>query len=184
MEEIVEKQTIGNRIADRVANSIGSWKFIIIQSIILALWIVLNSLAFAFKWDGYPFVFLNLALSFEAAFSAPFILMSQNRQASKDRLSAERDLESDLKSEKILEHLEVQELVLQKHLDSIMAALERQDQANTTDYVTLMRALLQHNTGHEEDRVLLTDIKQLAEIRRRRSPSHKIDERTTVAASE
>ncbi len=94
-----ERMTTGQRIADGVAATIGSWRFIIIQGIVLALWITLNSLAFTFHWDNYPYVLCNLALSFEAAFSAPFIMMSQNRQAEKDRIMAESDYHTNVKGE-------------------------------------------------------------------------------------
>jgi len=78
-------RTAGERIADTVASTMGSWPFIITQSTILAGWIVLNVLAIIHHWDPYPFILLNLMLSFQAAYAAPFIMMSQNRQASKDR---------------------------------------------------------------------------------------------------
>src|SRR5262249_48668568 len=77
--------TMGQRIADDVAAMMGSWTFIIIQSGILFVWIVLNITAFVQNWDPYPFILLNLALSFQAAYAAPFIMMSQNRQQDIDR---------------------------------------------------------------------------------------------------
>ena len=111
-----EQMTTGQRIADSVAATIGSWRFIIIQGIVLTLWITLNSLAFTFHWDNYPYVLCNLALSFEAAFSAPFIMMSQNRQAEKDRIMAESDYHTNVKGEEetrnIMEHLDHQDMVL------------------------------------------------------------------------
>lgn len=77
---------VGDRVADAVATGIGSWNFIIAQAVLMAFWFVLNTAGwFVWKWDLYPFVFLNLAMSAEAAFSAPIIMMSQNRQADKDR---------------------------------------------------------------------------------------------------
>ncbi len=113
-----DQLTTGQRVADRVAATIGSWRFIIIQGVVLMLWILLNSLAFTFHWDNYPYVLCNLALSFEAAFSAPFIMMSQNRQAEKDRLTAQNDYTTDCKGEEeiryIMEHLDHQDtLILQ-----------------------------------------------------------------------
>jgi uncharacterized membrane protein len=86
-----DRLTTGQRIADGVASTMGSWRFIIIQSCILAVWIVLNVVAAVHHWDPYPFILLNLALSFQAAYAAPIIMMSQNRQASKDRLQADED---------------------------------------------------------------------------------------------
>src|SRR5271166_4850802 len=76
-----EKLTRGQLIADRLATVMGSWPFIIVQSFILALWIVLNVAAYMNHWDPYPFILLNLALSFQAAYAAPIIMISQNRQA-------------------------------------------------------------------------------------------------------
>jgi uncharacterized membrane protein len=89
----------GDRVADIVTAVVGSWKFIIIQSCLLALWIVLNVLAIIGRWDPYPFILLNLALSFQAAYATPFILMSQNRQSEVDRDRAQQDLDCDLKAE-------------------------------------------------------------------------------------
>ncbi|HWS84550.1 MAG TPA: DUF1003 domain-containing protein [Ktedonobacteraceae bacterium] len=121
VNEVTESQlTIGAKVADAVASFVGSWPFIIIQSTILAAWIVVNtiSLIFIHQWDPYPYILLNLALSFQAAYSAPFIMMSQNRQATKDRLTAENDYKTDVKGEQeichVLEHLDHQDgLILQ-----------------------------------------------------------------------
>jgi len=76
----------GEMIADAVANGMGSWRYIIIQSSIVLFWIVLNSLACLFwKWDAPPFILLNLIFSTQASYAAPIIMMSQNRQAARDR---------------------------------------------------------------------------------------------------
>jgi len=79
------KLTVGQRIADTVAANMGSWRFIIVQSIILIIWIILNVTAYVYQWDPYPFILLNLALSFQAAYAAPFIMMSQNRHRSEQQ---------------------------------------------------------------------------------------------------
>src|ERR1039458_8595999 len=92
-----KKLTTGERIADKLAAVMGSWPFIIVQSVLLAIWIALNVAAYIHHWDPYPFILLNLALSFQAAYAAPVIMMSQNRQAAKDRLMAEQDYEVNLK---------------------------------------------------------------------------------------
>src|SRR5215469_2851546 len=97
--------TRGQRIADIVAASMGSWNFIIIQSVVLAIWIVLNITAFVYNWDPYPFILLNLALSFQAAYAAPFIMMSQNRQQDIDRKAAEHDYQINIKAELEIELL-------------------------------------------------------------------------------
>ena len=94
-----ERLTIGQRIADTVADTMGSWRFIIVQSSLLFTWIVLNVTAWINRWDPYPFILLNLMLSFQAAYAAPFIMMSQNRQAAKDRIAAEIDHQVNAKAE-------------------------------------------------------------------------------------
>src|SRR5215470_9290136 len=121
--------TMGERIADRVAEIIGSWPFIIIQSIVLGAWITLNVIAYIQHWDPYPFILLNLTLSFQAAYAAPIIMMSQNRQADKDRLMAEHDYQINMKAEQevksIMQHLEQQDEVM---ID-ILRRLEAQHEA-------------------------------------------------------
>jgi uncharacterized membrane protein len=97
--------TIGQRIADTVAATMGSWRFIIIQSVLLLVWIVLNVTAYIQQWDPYPFILLNLALSFQAAYAAPFIMMSQNRQQDVDRKHAENDFQVNVKAELEIELL-------------------------------------------------------------------------------
>jgi len=97
--EFEEKLTFGQRLADRFAQVIGSWRFIIIQSVMLAVWITLNITAYVYRWDPYPFILLNLAMSFQAAYAAPILMMSQNRQAEKDHLQAKNDYEVNLKAE-------------------------------------------------------------------------------------
>jgi uncharacterized membrane protein len=97
--------TLGQRIADAVATTMGSWTFIIIQSALLFVWIVLNITAYVEKWDPYPFILLNLALSFQAAYAAPFIMMSQNRQQDIDRKAAEHDYQVNIKAELEIELL-------------------------------------------------------------------------------
>jgi uncharacterized membrane protein len=108
-EEVEEKSTFGQRIADNFASMMGSWGFIIIQSAILLLWVSYNGFGTWYNvhhpdhkmWlcDEYPFIFLNLALSFQAAYAAPIIMMSQNRAADKDRLVAEIDHQVNVKAE-------------------------------------------------------------------------------------
>jgi len=130
-----DRMTLGQRIADTVAATMGSWRFIIIQSTLLFGWIVLNLLAWTFHWDPYPFIFLNLMLSFQAAYAAPFIMMSQNRQSDKDRLAAEIDHQVNSKAE-----LEVG-LLLNRVND-----LELQMHRNHREHQSL---LLEMNHSHE-----------------------------------
>jgi uncharacterized membrane protein len=82
-------------LVDKVASFIGSWRFIIMQTSIIIIWITFNLLGW-FSFDSFPFVFLNLALSFQAAFTAPIIMMSQNRDAINDRNNNEADYEVDM----------------------------------------------------------------------------------------
>ncbi len=91
-------KTMGEAIADAVATVMGSWRFIIIQSVLLFIWVSLNVLGWVKAWDPYPFILLNLALSFQAAYAAPIIMMSQNRQAEIDRGKAAKDYEVNLKA--------------------------------------------------------------------------------------
>jgi uncharacterized membrane protein len=98
-EVVAEHFTPGQRLADAVTDRLGSWPFIVIQSLVLLAWLVVNSVAWRQHWDPYPFILLNLVLSFQAAFSAPIIMMSQNRQTVKDRLRAEADYAVNLRAE-------------------------------------------------------------------------------------
>lgn len=101
----VIRPALGQRMADTVAAVVGSWRFIVTQSILLSIWIALNITAFIQHWDPYPFILLNLVLSFQAAYTAPIIMMSQNRQADIDRLSARHDYEVNMKAELEIELL-------------------------------------------------------------------------------
>jgi len=100
VNEVEEEQmTLGQRVADQLANTIGSWRFIIIQSFLIFLWITLNVVAWIEHWDPYPFILMNVMLSFQAAYAGPVIMMSQNRQSAKDRLAAEIDHQVNTKAE-------------------------------------------------------------------------------------
>ncbi|MEQ8676233.1 MAG: DUF1003 domain-containing protein [Aggregatilineales bacterium] len=132
-----EHMTFGNRAADTVAGAMGSWRFIIIQSVILFVWIVANSVAWIKGWDPYPFILMNLVLSTQAAFTAPIIMMSQGRQAIKDRLEAHNDYLINQKSEEelrvIMEHLTAQDKALQnlqQTLDNMQATLNTRNQTS------------------------------------------------------
>ena len=92
-------RTFGERVADAVAATVGSWPFIVIQSLVLALWILLNLAAWFYRWDPYPFILLNLVLSFQAAYASPIIMMSQNRQAKLNDRRNRLDLQINLLAE-------------------------------------------------------------------------------------
>jgi uncharacterized membrane protein len=89
MERAAEEQrTFGERVADQFAAVVGSWPFIVAQTAVFAAWVVVNVVAWSLRWDPYPFILLNLVLSFQAAYASPIIMMSQNRQS---RLSEQRN---------------------------------------------------------------------------------------------
>src|ERR1700742_2260978 len=95
-----ESLGFGQRLADNVANGMGSWRFIIIQTIIVALWMVLNVVAYVHHWDEYPYILLNLLFSTQAAYAAPIIMMAQNRQSERDRAQADEDYKTNLEAKK------------------------------------------------------------------------------------
>lgn len=105
LEEAEEQLTFGQRVADRVAAFGGSWPFIILFSAIMIVWMGSNVALLRRPFDPYPFILLNLALSSVAALQAPIIMMSQNRQSSKDKLLAENDYQVNLKAEMEIEAL-------------------------------------------------------------------------------
>jgi uncharacterized membrane protein len=94
-----ENRTFGERVADGFSACVGSWTFIIIQTALLAIWVTLNLLAWVKHWDPYPFILLNLALSFQAAYASPIIMMSQNRQAKLSERRNHLDLQINLLAE-------------------------------------------------------------------------------------
>jgi uncharacterized membrane protein len=116
--------TRGQRLADLVAATIGSWRFILLQSSAIALWITGNVLSGSSAWDPYPFILLNLLLSFQAAYTAPAIMMSQNRQSELDRRHAQNDYEINVKAELEIELLhEKIDLMKDKELLSLTEAV-------------------------------------------------------------
>lgn len=98
-----EDRTLGERVADHAAAAIGSWTFLIVQSVLLAIWVVVNAVGlFIVHWDPYPFILLNLMLSVQAAYAAPVLMLASVRQSKKDRLTLEHAaLEADMSGEAI-----------------------------------------------------------------------------------
>lgn len=131
--EYETKRSPGQRVADTVASIIGSWPFIITQSCFLVLWMATNVYLLLMvrthpgltkAWDPYPFILLNLMLSFQAAYTGPIVMMSQNRQNEKDRLAAQQDFEVNQRAEEEIEIM-MKELVYQdQFILDVVARLE------------------------------------------------------------
>ncbi len=129
---IEDQLTFGQKAADWIALNIGSWQFIIIQSLLLFIWGLLNVTAWVQHWDPYPFILMNLVLSLQAAYTAPMIMMSQNRQAARDRLEAHNDYLVNQKAEveirAILDHLAAQNIALTE-IQQELAAMKSANKA-------------------------------------------------------
>jgi uncharacterized membrane protein len=118
--------SFGERVSDRVAGVVGSWQFVIIQSVVMVVWLALNIVAWTEHWDPYPFILLNLVLSFQAAYTAPIILMSQNRQSAIDRDAAEHDYDVNLKAELEIELLHQKlDLLREEEIGRLIQIIER-----------------------------------------------------------
>jgi len=120
-----ESSTFGQRIADIVANGMGSWTFIIGQTIFIIIWMILNVVGIIYHWDAYPFILLNLLFSTQAAYAAPIIMMAQNRQSERDRVQAQDDYQTNLDAKKEIEALQLRlnDIETEK-LDKIILMLE------------------------------------------------------------
>lgn len=120
-----ESLSFGSRLSDSVASNMGSWRFIIIQTVIVGIWMVLNVIAYISHWDPYPFILLNLLFSTQAAYAAPIIMMAQNRQNQRDRVHAEEDYQTNIDAKKEIEALaeQLNSIEVDK-LDKIIKMLE------------------------------------------------------------
>ncbi len=117
------KESLSNaqKIADKIALGMGSWNFIIGQTVLVLVWMLINILAFVQHWDPYPFILLNLIFSTQAAYAAPIIMMSQNRQADRDRQQALEDYETNVAAKLEIEALQIQlNKIETEKLDKIM----------------------------------------------------------------
>ncbi|CAH0210500.1 DUF1003 domain-containing protein [Roseomonas sp. CECT 9278] len=120
-----EPPTLGARLADGVAATVGSWRFIVVQSGLLGAWIIGNALVGSGAWDPYPFILLNLMLSFQAAYTAPIIMMSQNRSSDLDRDRATADYQVNIRAEAEIALLhEKVDLLRQRDLDELVGLLK------------------------------------------------------------
>jgi uncharacterized membrane protein len=121
-----EGLSLGERMADGVAKGMGSWGFIILQTLFVMAWMGLNILGIARHWDSYPFILLNLLFSTQAAYAAPIIMMAQNRDAERDRLHAEADYETNRKAKEEIEQLQIKlNRIETEKLDHIISLLEK-----------------------------------------------------------
>ena len=120
------ERTFGQRIADSISNGMVSWTFIIIQTIFVLGWMACNLIGYLMHWDPYPFILLNLLFSTQAAYSAPIIMMSQNRQSERDRAKALADYENNLASKEGVEDLLSRFNGIESgKLDKILSLLEK-----------------------------------------------------------
>ena len=153
-----EKLSLGQHFADAVASTMGSWKFIITQSVLLVAWIGLNVTKVVTPWDPYPFILLNLALSFQAAYAAPFIMMSQNRQQEKDRKTTQNDYQIDVKAERKIELLHEEIKSLDRKIDFLLAALppDRRNDIMAGAATVLPEGVSCGKDGHTDGKEALT----------------------------
>ncbi|MBU0940209.1 MAG: DUF1003 domain-containing protein [Bacteroidetes bacterium] len=123
-----ETLEFGSRLADAVAKGMGSWRFIIIQTVLVAFWMILNLIAYVKHWDVYPFILLNLLFSTQAAYAAPIIMMSQNRQNERDRAQAQADYQTNIDAKLEIEALtsKLNSIEADK-LDKIIRMLEQME---------------------------------------------------------
>ena len=150
MERIaMAHRTVGDRVADAFARTIGSWKFIIIMSMLLCAWVVLNVTAYIEHWDPVPFILLNLMLSFQAAYASPIIMMSQNRQAKLADRRNHLDLQVNLLAEQ--ENTEMLRL---------LRAIARKLEVQTSEVEAKLEDALSEETNLE---TLLTQIEKRLE---------------------
>ena len=125
-EDHTENLSFGDKLADSVAKGMGSWKFIIIQTIFVVCWMAINVIGFFYHWDIYPFILLNLLFSTQAAYAAPIIMMVQNRQSDRDRVQAQADYQTNIEAKKEIEAVltQLNKIDVQK-LDKIIKMLEQ-----------------------------------------------------------
>ena len=126
-EEHAANSTVGQRIADGTAKFMGSWAFIIGQTVFVVIWMTLNCFALINHWDVYPFILLNLIFSTQAAYAAPIIMMSQNRQNDRDRYQAKKDYQTNIDAKKEIEELQTALARIEtEKLDKIIGLLNKQ----------------------------------------------------------
>jgi uncharacterized membrane protein len=155
-EEMDERASIGDRLADKMSAVAGSWRFIIFFCVLMAIWIATNAFLGTKAFDPFPFILLNLTLSTLAALQAPVILMSQNRQAAKDRAVAQNDYQVNLKSEVEIADLHrkldgvTEALTIQTRLVNALVEARRKELSATVRAMENTRAQNGNGNGHVE----------------------------------
>lgn len=124
-EKHLDSRTPAAKFADLLASSIGSWGFIIVQTVLVVSWVSLNLIGWMQHWDPFPFILLNLLFSTQAAYAAPIIMQSQNRQAERDRHQAQADFETNVRAKKEIEDIQkILGRIENEKLDKIITLLE------------------------------------------------------------
>lgn len=122
----LRSRTAGQRMADKIAKGMGSWKFIVYQTLFIIVWMILNLVGYIRHWDPYPFILLNLIFSTQAAYAAPIIVMAQNRQAERDRVQAKNDYDTNIEAKKEIEALQLHLSKIEvEKLDLILKILQQ-----------------------------------------------------------
>jgi uncharacterized membrane protein len=130
-EKHVETLTFGQLLADRVTLTIGSWTFIIAQSVLILIWIILNVVGYLYHWDPYPFILLNLLFSVLSAYAAPIIMMAQNRQSERDRCQASEDYRINIEAKQKIEELQTALARIENNqIGEILRILNHRQEAN------------------------------------------------------
>jgi uncharacterized membrane protein len=125
-EKHLASSTWSERLADKISKVMGSWTYIVLQTIFVVLWVGLNILGYINHWDAYPFILLNLIFSLQATYAAPIIMMAQNRASERDRAQANDDYETNLQAKEEIEALQthLSRLEVEK-LNRIIELLEK-----------------------------------------------------------
>jgi len=97
----------GDRLADKVTNIMGSWRFIIFQTFVITVWVGINLVAYFLRWDPFPFILLNLLFSIESAYASPIIMMAHNRQSARDRMQAFDDYKTNIEAKREIEEIQI-----------------------------------------------------------------------------
>jgi uncharacterized membrane protein len=154
-----EKETLGQHLADKLASKVGSWSFLIAQTSFLTGWVTLNSIPGLPHWDQSPFILLNLMFSFASAYTAPIVLMSQNRQSDVDRENAAYDHEVNRKAEHSIGLLhEKMDSLHSQQLQELTQIVKQQQQALDEIRVSVVPVLRQQQQALNEMKVSVVPV--------------------------